>query len=53
MHLKTFYPSFFGVEGGVQGELPSLYDPPSDAPCLFLTAFNKLIVDALNPYLKD
>lgn len=53
LFVNISYPSFLGVEGGVHGELPSLYDPPNGAPCLFRTAFSKLIVDALNPYLKD
>lgn len=42
-----------GVDGGVHGELPSLYDPFSDAPCLRRTAFNKFNVELLNPCLKD
>lgn len=47
------YPSFRGVDGGVHGELPSLYDPPNEAPCRLRTAFNKLIVELLRPYLND
>lgn len=47
------YPNLRGVDGGVQGELPSLYEPPREAPCLFRTAFNRLIVELLNPYLND
>lgn len=47
------YPSFRGVDGGVQGELPSLYEPPRETPCRLRTAFNKLIVELLRPYLYD
>lgn len=42
-----------GVEGGVHGELPSLYDPLSDAPCRRRTAFNKFNVELLKPCLND
>lgn len=42
-----------GVDGGVHGELPSLHDPPKEAPCRLLTAFNKLSVDVLRPGLND
>lgn len=52
--LKLFiYPIRLGVDGGVQGELPSLYEPLNEAPCLRRTAFNRFNVDMLNPCLND
>lgn len=42
-----------GVDGGVHGELPSLYDPLSEAPCLRRTAFNRFKVELLKPCLND
>lgn len=42
-----------GVEGGVHGELPSLYDPFNEAPCRRRTAFNRFNVDILKPCLND
>lgn len=51
--IKIIYPNLRGVDGGVHGELPSLYEPPNEAPCRLRTAFNKLIVELLKPYLND
>ena len=47
------YPMRRGVEGGVHGELPSLYEPFNEAPCRRRTAFNRFNVDILKPCLND
>lgn len=51
--IAIVYPIRRGVDGGVHGELPSLYEPFNDAPCLRRTAFNKFNVEMLNPCLND
>lgn len=49
----VIYPIRLGVEGGVHGELPSLYEPLNEAPCLRRTAFNRFNVEILKPCLND
>lgn len=51
--IKITYPIRRGVEGGVHGELPSLYEPFNEAPCLRRTAFNRFNVEILKPCLND